>query len=125
MTLDAVSLAGLRTVAAAHRPETAVIARASAAVADGRGGWTTAPSTVATVSARVRAVRSDGRSDERLLGDRQTMERQWVIALPQGTDVRPQDIITISGRAYGVVSIQAPRSYEVERRVLCREVASV
>ena len=119
--LSGSELAAMRATAGADAlPGTAVISRATVA-ADGMGGQTQTWAPVATVASRL-SPSGGTRQTEGLTGGRSTADSDWIITLPQGTDVRQADRIVTDGRTFEVENI-ADRDWELVRRVGCSEVS--
>ena len=119
--LSPAELAAMRATAGVDAlPGTATISRATVAP-DGMGGQTQTWATVATVASRLSPSGGGGQT-EGLTGGRSTADSDWIITLPQGTDVRQADRIVTDGRTFEVENI-ADRDWELVRRVGCREVS--
>lgn len=123
--MDATTLAGLRSVAAGFLPDVCTVQRPGTAVSDGAGGWTT-PYTDVLVAAPCR-ISPAGGGDEALFAGRVVGQTDWIVTLAATTDIRLSDrlVVTVtdqsSTRTFEVVGVAGPRSYEVARRVACRE----
>lgn len=95
---------------------TVVIQRLTTA-SDGEGGQTQTWNTLSTTIGRI------GGADQRLPSEQVeagqlTGIQQWIVALPAGTDVALSDRLVAQGITYQVVGLQAPMTYEIERRVI-------
>lgn len=112
-------LAQLRADATAVLPDTCAVQRPGASVSDGAGGWVAgAAATVATVACALAPVAPGG---EGTAGGRIVAEADWVLTLPALTDVLTTDLVVRAGRTYEVLGVGVPRTWEVTRRVWCRE----
>lgn len=58
---------------------------------------------------------------ETLVGAELQGQALWDISFPALTDIKQTDQITVDGQGYEVVSLQAPKSRETARVVLCVE----
>jgi hypothetical protein len=91
---------------------------------DDSGGWTDTPTLGAAVPCRV-APLGAGRSGspEEIIAGRMGLVEGWVVTLPVGTALTEADVLLHNGdRPLQVVSVLAPRSYDMATRVLCQEV---
>lgn len=113
--LSAADLAGMRDTLDESLPDTAIIQRKTRA-GDGQGGGTETWAAVGTVPCRVSPVETRG-DDESIAGDRTLQTVDYVITVPQGTDVRAVDRLVSGGVTYEVVKVKGPRSWELARRV--------
>lgn len=115
-----VPLAGLRAYANLALPDVATVTRGTR-VSDGEGGYTIADPwpTVATVACRVSPL--GNAAQESTVGEAVRSIAQYVIHMPALTDVASGDRIVVGARTFEVVE-PLRRSYEVVRRVICREV---
>lgn len=111
--LSAEDLAGMREQQEEAQPDTAVISR-PVRTSDSAGGFTTSLTTVATVDCRL--VRT--RAQEVLAGNREVTYTDWTITLPYGTDVRPDDVITINAQTYQVIATRVG-SWNTALRAYC------
>lgn len=111
-------LDALRGYANLALPDTAVVSRPSR-VSDGEGGSTVSYSTVATVACRISPL--GNAAQETVIGEAARAIAQYVINLPAETDVESDDRLIVGSRTFEVVET-VKRSYEVIRRVICREV---
>ena len=112
--LNAAQLACLRDQI--DLPDTCVIERDSGAantVGDRTQTWTA----LATVACRVGPYRMRP-GDERVFGGRISSGVLWQVTLPAGTDVTARDRIVHLGRTLQIISVLAPRTYEVVRFVI-------
>lgn len=46
----------------------------------------------------------------------------WLLTFPRGTDVRSADRVTVGTRRFDVVAPRRPRTYELQTRVVAKEV---
>lgn len=118
--IAAEELTSLRGAADAALPDTCVIQRPSR-VSDSEGGSTTAYPTLATVACRI--APGGQTPQERVIADRIQAEMVVAITMPALTDIDSADRVTSGGRTYEIVEPLAPRSFEVARRVIAREIA--
>lgn len=119
--LSAGELAGMRATVGDVLVESCAIGR-RAEGSDSGGGQTVTWPAFATVDC-ARAPLGQQGSGEELQGDRVTAEAEWIMTLPQGTDVRTSDRLTIGGTVYEVLAVRATRTWELARRVECKRVA--
>lgn len=128
MTLFSASeIADLRGVANSAHPTKGSIQR-QAQVSDGQGGWITTWATIATDVA-CRRKPAEGQVLERVVGDKLTPLRQFVITMPAGTDVRHGDRILlpdprsnlvvddVAVTAYHVIGEMDTDEWETDRRM--------
>jgi len=115
MELTAEDLQSMRAEAALFLPESGTIYRV---VGAGTAGTLLAHG---TASCRVAPL---DRSAEALAADRSLTLQTWLVTFAGGTDVRAEDQIRSGGRLFEVDGLAAPRSWEVTRRVVAREVLS-
>lgn len=59
---------------------------------------------------------------ERLVADRTTSTGDWWITIPAETAITGSSRLSVGSRTFEVVSMQAPRSWELHRRLQCAEV---
>lgn len=111
LTLD--DLAGMREVQESALPDTAVISRLTRTY-DDTGGYSETSTTVATVACRV----TRERPREVVQGEQPVVLADWVVTLPYGTDVRPDDNITVNGQVLHVVGL-LNASWRTAERALC------
>jgi hypothetical protein len=118
--LSSAELTALRAAQAATFDQSAVIKRLPTFVSDGAGGATAgSPTTVATVACRVAPANV---ADTEMVAAAGVVSRQvWRVTVPQGTDVRAADWLTIGGRTLDVMAIYGPRSFETARVLVCVE----
>ena len=88
-------------------------------VSDTMGGDVNTFTPGTAVSCRVQPL---GGARELAIADRLGSDVAWEIVLPQGTSVAAKDRLVGGSRSFEIAGILAERSYEVHRRVLCREV---
>ena len=123
MSLDGL-LGGLRTIQNRYLPDSCVISRTAAGTADDWGGTASGTtSTVATVACRV-TLRSEARPNVQPVGGGAEILTPWQIRMPEGTDVRPKDVITSGGRSFEVQQVTTGQSYETVRVAYCTSEAS-
>jgi hypothetical protein len=110
---------GLRPVAEQFLPDTATVRRAT--VTSGSGGVVLTWADYLTgVACRVSPLANQ--ATEALGGTAGTTAvASWAITLPAGTDVTVKDRIVVNARTFEVARAGG-RSYEVARRLVCREV---
>lgn len=118
--LTAGELTSMRATAEEALVESCAIGRRTE-VSDGGGGQTVTYPTAATVDC-ARAPLGQQGSQETSRGDRVTPESEWVVTLPNGTDVRSSDRLTIGGTVYEVLAVRAARTWEITRRVECKRI---
>ena len=87
---------------------------------DGLGGNSASWATLSTPMCCIAPETS--RTGEREEQERIEVVSRWIITLPAGQDIRIEDRIVVLGRTYEVSAYAAPRSFEIERTVLCEEV---
>ena len=83
---------------------------------DASGGYETTHPAVATT---VCLITTDGKPQEVPVGQTLRMIVPWVITLPLGTDVRPEDRIVSGGRTFEVVGTDRGRSLPVSVKATC------
>lgn len=116
--LPSAELAQLRTETERSFPDTCHILR-RVMVDDGQGGqYEGEPQLIGPI--RCRFSPSGLTPTERLIAERVAPDHVWIATLPAGTEVRGSDQIKYEGRVYEVVAAQAPRSWELARRVLVK-----
>ena len=95
-----------------------------ATVADGAGGQIPDPAAPepATIACRVSPASELVRNAESIEAERIASQAPWIITVPRGTVIEPEDRITTGGRSFEVAAVLGPRSYPIALRVLCREV---
>lgn len=102
---------------AAVRPERCSILR-PARISDEAGGFTETYDPVYTnIPSRVTPQGMQPWEKIDRIGDRITSTSTFMIAMPAGTDCRPQDRIRVDtlGTSYEVIGVNGPASFEVER----------
>lgn len=114
-------LAQLRTDFVFWQTETANVQR-TARTPDGKGGYVNSASTVynGTVD-RKPATETRGSVAEVPVGDRAGALSYWLFSFPAGTDIRPQDVITVEDRTYQVAGPALDKSIELQRYVMAVE----
>lgn len=117
--LSTADLDAMRTTLTESLPETAQVQRATR-IDDGMGGFTETWMTVATVACRVGP--RDITPTEQIVGERIQDRVLWTLTLPAGTSVLAADRIMVGSRTFEVVSVLAPRSYELATWVVVVEV---
>lgn len=121
MTLSYTELASMRSeLEALALPSTAVLYSSSLGTVGGGGGtltWT-ASATVACALAPTPARETP----EPLRGGRVTPDVDRTVTLPASTAISTEYRVEIDGTTFEVTDLQAPRSYEVSRRVRVSEV---
>lgn len=90
-------------------------------VSDGLGGMTTSWATITTVACHLAPERTQGEIENEDHA-RVTSAQKWMVTMPAGTDARMADRLTINARTFEVGSVDAPRTWELHRRVHCTEV---
>lgn len=114
-------LAKMRTVANKLLPDTAVI-YTRALADDGRGGklasWTEGES----VACRLSAASVRGRAKDATHGDRIEPAEGWIVSLPVDAVVGEADRLKINGIFYEVISSNTRRSFDVNLRLICKQV---
>lgn len=88
-------------------------------VSDDMGGHTDTWAAAGTVACRVSPYPL--RPGEEVVGGRVLGLDTWVVTLPAETTVSERDRIATGGRSFEIVSVMAPRSWELARRLLCTE----
>lgn len=120
MTLSDAELTAMRSeLEALALPGTAILYSSSYGTVGGGGGsitWT-ASATVACALAPVTA-REVSEPDR---GDRITPDVDRIVTLPANTTVTTEHRAVIGGTTYEVTAADAPRSYEVSRRIRVSE----
>ena len=120
MTLDSSELAAMRSeLEALALPGTAVLYAGTYGTVGGGGGSITytASATVACALAPV-TVREN---PEPTTGGRITPDVDRIVTLPANTSVTTEYRAEIGGTTYEVTAVDAPRSYEVSRRIKVSE----
>ena len=110
---------GLRPLAEQFLPDTCTVRRATAT--SGSGGVANAWSDYLTgIPCRVSPLANQ--ANEALGGNAGTTAvSSWVVTVPAETDVTVKDRIVVGSRTFEV-SRSGDRSYEVARRLICREI---
>lgn len=111
-------LADMRATLAASLPDMGTIQRVQS-VSDDMGGHTDTWAAAGTVACRVSPYPL--RPDEREVAGRVLGLDTWVVTMPAETVISERDRVATGGRSFEVVSVMAPRSWEVARRLLCTE----
>ena len=117
MLTDA-ELAVLRATQEKAMPETVAILRLTR-TSDGAGGWTETWQTVATVRGRIAPY--VGGPGEEVRGGALKAYGEYVVTLPQNTDVLQTDRVQISGVQYDVRA-KLERSQKTALRVIVSKV---
>lgn len=112
-------LAAMRATLTETLPLTAVIQRVTR-TSDGMGGGSAAWNAAGTAQCRVGP--GGTQPEEKLIADRLAGVTAWTVTLPAETDVAAADRIIVGSRTFEVEGVLAPRSWEIGRRVVCREV---
>lgn len=116
--LSAADLTAMKTTLDASLPDTCTVYRLTR-TSDGAGGYTEAwAATGAAVACRVSPA---GTGAEREVAARLGAVATWMVTLPAGTDVTAKDKILTSTQTLQVEAALAPRSWEISRRVVCKE----
>lgn len=115
--MNAKYLARLRRVAERNMTQTAIIKRLTK-TSDDAGGYTSAWATAATSPCA--ATTSLGQS-EQALAQRLAVVNAWVVRLPAGTEVAPEDRIVIGSDTLEVVHVSSG-TWETVRMVLCKQI---
>ncbi|HLH22446.1 MAG TPA: head-tail adaptor protein [Chloroflexota bacterium] len=113
-------LAAIQAEAALLLPDTAEIQRPTAGAQDGMGGTTMAWQTVATVPCAVGP--RPYRPDESVVAAQLGTQAAWIVLLPVGTDVQPQDRIVVGPSTFEVAAPLGPRTWEFVREIACVQV---
>lgn len=90
---------------------------------DGIGGWTNTYGTVSisgTVSMPCRYRPSSAQERER--SGKLVAEMSWTVVFPAEWAIAVADRIVIDGRTFMVEGMLAPKTWEMERHILCTEV---
>ncbi len=111
-------LAQIRADVAGLLDQSAVIQRKTR-VTDGYGTGTETLTTIGTVAASLKQPAATLLQNYDYLV---ASQRTWHVNLPDGTDCRQDDILTIGGRTMTVQVILTPQSYSVYVAALCAEV---
>ena len=120
--LSAVELDDMAATLEESLPDSCDIVRA-VVESDGAGGDTVASVTLTTVACRVSPASTAVRDAEGIEAEAIRSQAPWLITVPRGTEVRESDVIvTEAGDDFEVAAVLGPRSYEISRRILCREV---
>ncbi len=121
--LSTTDLAAMRSTLDASLPDTCQVTRKTP-VPDGAGGQTvTYPNAGSAVACRIAPATDAVRRAEDIIAGRVAQDAPWLLTLPNGTDVVATDRVTSGGRTFEVSVVLAPRSWELDRRLLCREVS--
>ncbi len=102
-------------------PSLAEIHRPASPVDDGAGGRTTTPQLVASVPCRIAPAGVEGRANTET-ADRVVNVQRWQLTFPAGTNVKPDDTVTVGARTFTAVAVAADRSFAVSCRVSAVEV---
>ncbi len=108
--LSAVDLASMRAAVMASLPETARILRVIRQ-SDGLGGFLEVWTELATAPCRV--APRENTPVETAVGGRIVDRVLWVITLPAGLDVRPDDRIAVGSRTFEILGVLSPRSVPI------------
>jgi head-tail adaptor len=111
--LSTEDLAGMREQQEEAQPDTAVISR-PVRTSDSAGGYTTALTTIATVTCRL----APSRPREVLGGNREVTFTDWTITFPNGTDVQAGDTVVVGAQTFSVIST-AVGSWSTAVRAYC------
>ncbi len=117
--LTAAELTAMRATQAEALPDSGTITRATLS-SDGAGGQSESWGTGSTVSCRLGRLGQSG--EERAIAERLTGVTPFVVTVPTGTDIRPEDRITIAGRTFEVAAVLATGAWETALRVAVTEV---
>lgn len=112
-------LTAMRATQAEALPDSCTITRATLS-SDGAGGQSEGWDTSATVSCRLGRLGQSG--EERAIAERLAAMTPFVVTVPTGTDIRPEDRIAIGGRTFEVVAVLATGVWETALRVAVTEV---
>lgn len=116
--LTSADLTAMRAVQALTFDRQAVITRGGGSTSDGAGGTITgSPVTVATVACRLAPNQTADR--EAIAAAGLQAQTVWRLTVPQGTDLRTSDRVTVGSQGYEVLAVYGPRSYETARVALC------
>jgi head-tail adaptor len=118
--LSAGEIAGMRAQIGETLVDTAVIQTRSFVDNQG-GGGTLVWAVSGTVDCHVAPVIARG-DQEQLVADRTTSTADWWVTVPAETPITSTSRLTVGSRTFEVVSLQAPRSWELHRRLQCAEV---
>lgn len=121
MTLTDSELAGMRSVSSEYLAGTAIIQNQSF-VSDGGGGGTASWVSAGTVDCRVAPVAGSGEG-ESVKGGRLHPDTEYVFTFPNGTVLSDDSRILYGSQVFTVTSLRSPRTWEITRRVECKEVA--
>lgn len=102
-------------------PEVCDVLRATL-TPDGRGGYTQAWSTIATVPARLSPDPGITHGFEGERADEVALAKRWLITVPVGTDVTSSDRLSIDSRTFNVVDHDAGRTFDISIRIRAEEV---
>jgi len=109
----------MRAVQSAAMPDSCTVKRLTL-TSDGAGGQSEGWDTSATVSCRLGRLGQSG--EERAIAERLAAVTPFVVTVPTGTDIRPEDRIAIGGRTFEVVAVLATGAWETALRVAVTEV---
>lgn len=109
----------MRAVQSAAMPDSCTVKRLTL-TSDGAGGQSESWDTSATVSCRLGRLGQSG--EERAIAERLAAMTPFVVTVPTGTDIQPEDRITIAGRTFEVVAVLATGVWETALRVAVTEV---
>lgn len=101
-------------------PDSCVIERRTLA-SDGQGGGSETWTALGTVSCRLSPEKRSG-EEEYVRADSMAEERNRILTVPHGTAIEGRDRVTTGGATYEVSSVDAPMSWEIDRRVDVVEV---
>lgn len=119
--LNATELASMRATTEEFLPDTCSISRATPS-SDSMGGFTSSWANVATSVPCRYSPTLPSTSSEQDVSGKLTSETDWVVTLPYDQDVLVTDRIVIGSRTLEVVNLDVPRSWQVTKRVSCKEL---
>lgn len=117
--ITAADLAAMRDTCEDTFDSTAVI-KGGTVTGDSGGGGTTAWVARGTVDCHLSPLPLGGSENE--YADRIVAQERWTITFPAETDVTTDDRIVIGSTSYEVLTVRAPRTWELTRRVEVTDV---
>ncbi len=103
-------------------PEDIIEIHRPTVVPDGAGGSTIEYSVIGLTTGRLAPAPNASGSIETLIAGSILSTTQWSFTLPALTDVQLQDRLVLGPRTFEVSFVSGPRSWEISRRVLSREL---
>ena len=116
--LTVAEIAAMRVTQESALPETCTRSRYPL-VSNGAGGYTKAAAETITLDCR---VSSRGMPDEYLRQSVATGRHLMMVTVPQGSDVRHTDELTVSGVTYRIIGFASVGDWETAMRCVCEVI---